>query len=79
MQSDPTFVPRLCKDCKFHRPEPKSLWNNLCTHARVVAVFPFALAGNREGEPAYPQCHEERSKRGWWAPCGMRGKLWSPR
>lgn len=71
--------PALCRDCKWSEPEDKRStlqWSNVCTNPKVVATHPWALANNREGQPAWPQCHDERGKRTWWAPCGMRGKLW---
>jgi hypothetical protein len=76
--SDKPF-PALCRDCKWSQPENRSDWNNVCTNPSVVAVHPWALANNREGLPAWPQCHDERNKRSWFAPCGIRGKLWEPK
>lgn len=74
--AESAFAPRLCRDCIYSRPEPKSDWNNICTNGRVVATHPYALANNREGEPAYPHCSRERERRSFLAPCGMRGKRW---
>ena len=74
--------PALCRDCKWSRPErPDSKWNNVCTNPHVVATHPWALANNREGEPAWPMCRDERDKGRWkfWAPCGMTGKRWEPK
>ena len=68
--------PALCRDCKWSTPEPKFEWNNLCTHPKVVSKDRNALARNREGQPYYSSCVDERGK-AFFAPCGIRGKLWT--
>jgi hypothetical protein len=72
--SDKPF-PALCKDCKHATPERNREWSNLCFHPKVVANDSWALANNREGQPCGVTCSEERKRR-WFAPCGIRGKLW---
>lgn len=68
--------PALCLDCKWSIMESKYSWNNLCMHPEVVSRDSWALANNREGMPRYSSCERERAKQGWFAPCGMKGKLW---
>ena len=68
--------PALCLDCKWSIPESKNSWNNLCRHPEVVSRDSWALANNREGMPRYSYCERERARRSWFAPCGMKGKLW---
>lgn len=74
--------PALCRECKWGRPEDLRQdrpWMNVCTNPNVIAQHPWALANNREGEPAYPSCHEERGRRSPFAACGIKGKKWEAR
>jgi hypothetical protein len=65
-------TPKFCKDCKHSTLEPRSEWNLMCTHPRVVGKNAYALArANYKGT----DCSGERQL-GWFAPCGMRGRLW---
>ena len=68
--------PALCLYCKHGREEPRSSWNHRCFHPKVVSQDSWALSNNHEGQPYGVCCREERQKRSWFAPCGMRGKLW---
>lgn len=65
--------PALCKDCKHSRPETNSAWNLKCTHPVVNAKDAWALS--RSESPGGTDCRGERERK-WFAPCGMRGKLW---
>ena len=69
------IFPRLCLNCKYSQPETTSSWNNRCFHPKVVMADSWALANNREGMPYGVSCNDERRKRSWFAPCGMRGRL----
>jgi hypothetical protein len=75
--------PKICSDCKHSRPESDDRDRiNVCMNGDVIAQHPWALANNRAGEPAYPECHEERKRKGFlfWQPaCGIKGKLWEVR
>lgn len=68
--------PALCLECKWSVPE--NSWYNLCKHPAVVSKDSWALANNREGMPRYSSCEKERAKK-WFAPCGIKGKLWEAR
>jgi hypothetical protein len=69
------IFPKLCMDCKHSKPEERSTWNNRCFHPKVVADDSWALANNNEGKPYGVTCRDERRRRSWFAPCGMKGKL----
>jgi len=45
-----------------------------CLHPVVNAQDSWALAGG-ESKHSGSDCRSERERR-WFAPCGMRGKLW---
>lgn len=69
--------PALCTDCKHSKQQQGSEWNLLCQHPVVNANDPWALS--RSGiSQAGSSCREQREKKWWFAPCGMRGKLWEP-
>ena len=68
--------PALCINCKFSVPEKQISIYNLCTHPKVVSKDNYALARNFEGRTAGSSCNDERGKKSWLAPCGMKGKLW---
>ena len=65
----------LCRDCWHSMPEPDSAWKLHCTHPMVNAVDPWALAS---ATPYGSSARDERKKK-WFAPCGMKGKLWEPK
>lgn len=71
--------PALCMDCRHSTPEKNSNWNNRCFHPKVVASDAWALSNNNEGQPYGVSCRDERQRRSWFAPCGMRAKLWEAR
>jgi len=68
--------PVFCRDCKWSRAPvgtPRSL---RCLHPVVNAKDSWALAvGESEHSGSGSDCRSERD-RGWFSPCGMRGKLW---
>lgn len=68
--------PALCLNCVHSKPEPNFSWCNRCFHPKVVADDAWALANNFEGNPYGVNCSDERKRRSWFAPCGMKGKLW---
>ena len=72
-------LPRLCRDCKHHMPEPRQEWNLRCMHPIVNASDPWALAG----ASPHGSCAREERQKTWTlrgpAPCGMRGALWEPK
>jgi len=70
--------PALCKDCKYSTPKIGFTWNNLCLNPKVVSKDPWAMSNNFEGGINGSMCNEERSRKSWFAPCGMKGKLWEP-
>jgi len=63
---------RLCRYCRHSMPEPGSEWNIRCMNHEVNARYPWALAGSKE----YGSNARDERKRAWFAPCGMKGKLW---
>ena len=65
---------RFCKDCKWARPGRPGYYL-YCTHPRVVATWPRALA---RSEPTV-DADDERPRWSPFAPCGVRGKLWEPK
>ena len=76
--SDKPF-PALCADCKHSEVSKDSSWTHQCQHPKVVAADPYALATNFEGRTYGSACRDERKLRSWFAPCGMKGKLWEKR
>ncbi len=66
--------PALCRDCQWSRAEEGREWSLRCVHPVINANDSWALSrGNGEyGSDA----QRERSKKGWFAKCGMKGKLW---
>jgi len=71
--------PSLCKDCKYSYPKSDYKWMNVCVNQFVISKDSWALGNNFEGRPNGKDCVDERSKRSWFAACGMRGKLWEGR
>ena len=76
---------KFCKDCKYARNNTnRSSYELRCIHDQVVADYSCALSRwkdpNEDTEYNYGTgCHEERSKKSWFAPCGIKGKLWEPK
>ena len=65
----------LCRDCRHSMPEPTSSWNLRCMHPEVNRRDYWALAS---ADP-HGSCARDERKRAWFAPCGMKGKLWAPK
>ena len=66
--------PALCRECKWSRKEDNRDSYLRCVHPIVNANDPWALS---KGSNNYgSDTHNERQKRGWFANCGMKGKLW---
>jgi len=67
---------KFCRDCRHSMPEPDSAWLLCCTHPEVNKRDSWALSG-----ATYFICMRARDERGkkWFAPCGMKGKLWEPK
>ena len=75
---------KFCKDCKWSRHNSRSSYDLRCINDQVVSEYPWALSRwkdpNEDTEYNYGTgCHEERSKKSWFAPCGIKGKLWEER
>lgn len=69
--------PALCRDCKWSRKEDHRDWYLRCSNPIINANDSWALA---KGSADYgSDTQQERSKRGWFAKCGMKGKLWEPK
>jgi hypothetical protein len=66
--------PVFCMDCRWSDKTVEKT-NLCCFHPKVLSRDPWAL-GN--GTSCGETCHVERAK-GWFAACGMRGKLWVSR
>ena len=64
---------KLCRECKWPANRESALGLR-CVHPMVNSRDPWALAAS-EGSPVGTCARFERS-RGWFAPCGMKGKLW---
>ena len=71
--------PALCNECRHATEDKQSPWLHKCSHPRVVAADSYALSQNYEGRSAGSSCYDQRRKTSWFAPCGIRGKLWEPR
>jgi hypothetical protein len=71
--------PALCRDCKHGIPEEGSPWSMWCTNPMVNAQNEWALANTGgNGAPAHSSARQERARK-WLSPCGMTGKLWTPK
>lgn len=68
--------PALCQDCKHSKVDVHSSWINKCFQEKVVSSDSSALANNCEGQPAGVECGHERRNKSFFAPCGMKAKLW---
>lgn len=66
---------KLGRDCRHSMPEPCSAWNLRCMNPEVNRRDPWALAAT---DPRGSCARDEREKK-WFAPCGMKGKLWEPK
>ena len=66
---------KLCRECRHSIPEPGSAWMLRCTHPEVIKRDPWALSGAKYFSNDGSSARDEREKR-WFAPCGMKGKLW---
>jgi hypothetical protein len=71
--------PALCLDCRHSKTDERSPWTHKCFHPKVVASDNWALACNYEGKPCGSSCVDERRRTGWFAQCGIKGKLWEPK
>jgi hypothetical protein len=70
MSKEPVF----CKDCKFAIPDGNASWGLRCINPRVNSEDSWALSSMSATRGT--DCNTERSKRGWFAVCGIRGKQW---
>lgn len=73
------IFPKLCMECKHSKQDRQSSWSHGCFHPKVIMNDEWALANNNEGKPCGVTCSEERRRRSWFAPCGMKGKLFTPK
>lgn len=63
---------KLCKECKWSKPETHSIWNLRCVNVEVNKKDSWALsAADFQGS----DCRSERDVR-WFATCGIKGKQW---
>ena len=69
--------PVLCRDCSHSEPEHQFEHNLRCKHPVVNANDPWALSSGSSF--AGTSCREQRQSRSWFAPCGIKGKLWEPK
>lgn len=69
--------PALCADCKYSVPEPGTVYSLDCVNPIVNGKDPWALSAAQRKRGT--SCRTEREKRGFWAQCGIKGKLWEPR
>ncbi len=63
---------KLCRECRHSMPEPGSEWNLHCVNPEVNKRDHWALSSI---DPHGSNARDERKKK-WFAPCGMKGKLW---
>ena len=68
--------PALCKDCKWSRSEENRDWYLRCVHPVINANDSWALSRGKADTAYGSDAQQERSKTGWFAKCGMKGKLW---
>lgn len=72
--------PALCRDCKWSRTEENRDWYLRCVHPIINANDSWALSRTgKEGQEYGSDAQQERSKRGLFTKCGMKGKLWEPK
>lgn len=64
---------KTCKDCKFSKPDSTYDWELRCQNIEVNSKDAWALGSAKfKGKSAV----EERRNTGFFAVCGMKGKLW---
>ena len=66
---------KFCKDCKHSQPERDSSWRLRCMNPLINKNDAWALSATTF---TGSDCHTER-ERGWFAKCGMKGKLYEAR
>ena len=59
-----------CENCNFNM-------KGFCENHKVNGNEPYFLRAARNGGNI--SCEDERTKRAYWAVCGMRGKAWEPK
>lgn len=69
--------PAFCRDCKWSHIEEGRDWNLRCINPIINANDSWALSTTKMGRGSDAQ--REREKTGWFAKCGMKGKLWEPK
>jgi hypothetical protein len=69
--------PRLCIDCRYSAPTDMGDYFLRCKHPVVNSKDSWALAGGPSRSPG-TDAQGERARNYWFAPCGMKGKLWEP-
>jgi hypothetical protein len=69
--------PALCKDCKWSATEGNRDWYLKCVHPIINAKDSWALSRATGDNNVYgSDAQRERANTGWFAKCGMKGKLW---
>lgn len=64
---------KFCADCTH---SSKAIIQLRCKHPKLLKNSSVALASSdRNGV----LCFYERLERGWFAKCGIKGKLWEPK
>jgi len=69
--------PALCADCRHSEPDGDSSWSLRCSHPKVNAADPYALASARKARGT--DCRGERERRSFFSVCGIKGKAWEPK
>lgn len=64
--------PKFCTECKWSKPDKDFHVELRCLNPHVNSKDAWALAAT---EIRGSSCHSERQK-GFFEPCGKRGKLW---
>ena len=68
--------PAFCRDCKHHQNLIETSMLLRCVHPIVNTKDSEALA---QKNTLGSVCEKERNNKSWFAPCGMKGKLWEPK
>ncbi len=68
--------PAFCKDCKWSTTEINREWYLKCFNPIINANDSWALSRGEGNIPYGSDAQVERSKTGWFAKCGKKGKLW---
>ena len=63
---------KFCRDCKHSKSERNNDYRLECHHPVVVSHDEYTLASVQSRGTS---CNVEREK-GWFKPCGQKGKLW---